>query len=96
MDIVAGFEVEQADYFVAWGEALVVLKFVLEDALVKIATEPDVQSACDASHHVDAVVAAVAHEGMIERSGRRGCDGCHNAGTTSGFADGGRDASTPQ
>ena len=65
MDFVVGFPVEQADHFVAGSEAFVVMEFVLKHAFVKIAAYPDVQSARQASHDVNAVVAWIAHEGMI-------------------------------
>lgn len=65
MDIVVGFEVEQTDYFVACGETFVVMEFVLEDTLVKVAAYSDVQRAGQAAHDVDAVVTRVAHRGMM-------------------------------
>ncbi len=77
MDVVVRFPIEQADYVVAGGESSVVMELMLEDALVKIAAYSDVQSAGQASHDVDAVVAPIAHEGMIGEVGQGGCDGCH-------------------
>jgi hypothetical protein len=45
---------------------------------VKVAAYSDVQGACEASHDVDAVVAWVAHEGMIREGISIGCDECHS------------------
>jgi len=45
VDIVVGFPVQQADHVVARGESFLVMEFVLEDALVKIAANSDVQRA---------------------------------------------------
>jgi hypothetical protein len=41
------------------------MEFVLEHAFVKIAAESNVQSARQASHDVNAVVARVAHKEII-------------------------------
>jgi hypothetical protein len=69
VDVVVRFEVEQADYFVAGSETFVVMEFMLEDALVEVATYSDIQGAAQAAHDVDAVVTRVAHGGMIAGSG---------------------------
>ena len=45
VDIVVGFPVQQADHVIARGESFLVMEFVLEDALVKIAGDSDVQRA---------------------------------------------------
>ncbi len=61
MYVLVGFEVEQADYIVAIGEAFMMMEFMLENALVQVTTYADVQRARQASHDVGTVVAAVAH-----------------------------------
>jgi hypothetical protein len=65
VNVVVGFQIEQANHIVTVGESFVVMEFVLEHALVKVTAYSDVESACETSHDVDAVVAWVAHEGMI-------------------------------
>jgi len=67
MDIIIGFPVEETDHVVTCGESFVVMVFVLEHAFMKIAAYSNVESPCEASHDVNAVIAWVAHEGMIER-----------------------------
>jgi hypothetical protein len=65
VDIVVGFPAEPADDVVTGGESFVMMEFVQEHPLVKIAGHSDVQRARQAYPDVDAVVTSVAHKAMI-------------------------------
>ena len=75
--IIIRFKIEQTDHLVSGSEALIMMKLMLKHALVKIAADSNVQSARQASHDVNAVVAWIAHEAMIGGLGWCSCDGCH-------------------
>jgi len=76
MHVVVGLPTEQADDVVTIRKPDEVVELMLEDALVEIATDTDIQSAGEAAHDVDAVVAAVAgHGAIIRRIGFRSA-GC--------------------
>jgi len=69
--VVVRFPVEETDHDVTRGESLAVTELMLEHPFVKIAAESDVEGPRQASHDVDAVIAQVAHEGMIAEGGFR-------------------------
>src|ERR1700733_12119414 len=69
--IVVRFKIEQPDHFISRSEAVAVMELMLEHAFVKIAAYSNVQSPSQASHDVDAVIAWIAHQGMIGECGMR-------------------------
>jgi hypothetical protein len=60
MHIVIRLPIQQPCHIVLLRESLEVMEFVLKDALVEIATEPDVECSRETAHDVDAIIAAVA------------------------------------
>jgi hypothetical protein len=62
MHIIIRFKIEQPEHLISGCEPLVVMKLMLEYALMKIAANSNVQSPSQASHDVDTVIASLAHQ----------------------------------